>query len=121
MDLSFKMKIQNEFSQNAEIYDNFNVIQTKVVAELIGKITEKPESILDIGCGRGAVYKFISWPLKKFVGIDFAEGMIKLYPKKKNVELYVNQKSFYFFFIDDLSLKVKILSYRLNFYYSGVL
>ena len=47
------MKIQNEFSQNAEIYDDFNVIQTKVVAELIGKITEKPESILDIGCGRG--------------------------------------------------------------------
>ena len=83
------MKIQNEFSQNAKAYNNFNVIQTKVAEELICTITDKPASILDIGCGRGGMYKSISWPLEKFVGIDFAEGMIELHPKEKNVELFV--------------------------------
>lgn len=83
------MKIQNEFSQNAKAYSNFNVIQTKVAEELICKISDKPESILDIGCGRGGIYRSVSWPLKKFVGIDFAKGMIELHPKEKNVELFV--------------------------------
>ena len=83
------MKIQNEFSQNAEVYDNFNIIQTKVIEKLIECIHNKPKSILDIGCGRGGMYKSISWPLKKFVGIDFAEGMIELHPKEENVELFV--------------------------------
>ena len=83
------MKIQNEFSQNAKAYNNFNVIQTKVAEELIGTITDKPASILDIGCGRGGMYRSIFWPLEKFVGIDFAEGMIELHPKEENVELFV--------------------------------
>lgn len=83
------MKIQNEFSQNAKAYNNFNIIQTKVAKELIDKITDAPESVLDIGCGRGGMYKIISWPLKKFVGIDFAEGMIELHPKEQNVELFI--------------------------------
>jgi malonyl-CoA O-methyltransferase len=83
------MKIQNEFSQNAKAYNNFNIIQTKVAKELIDKITDTPESVLDIGCGRGGMYKIISWPLKKFVGIDFAEGMIELHPKEQNVELFI--------------------------------
>lgn len=83
------MKIQNEFSQNAKAYDSFNVIQAKVAEELICEISDKPESVLDIGCGRGGMYKSISWPLKRFVGIDFAEGMIELHPKAKNLELFV--------------------------------
>lgn len=83
------MRIQNEFSQNAGNYNTYNIIQTKVTEELIQAISDKPESILDIGCGRGGAYNFISWPLKKFVGIDFAEGMIELHPKKQNIELFV--------------------------------
>jgi len=83
------MKIQNEFSQNAKAYNSFNVIQAQVAEELICTITDKPESILDIGCGRGGMYRSIFWPLKKFVGIDFAEGMIELHPKEENVELFV--------------------------------
>ncbi len=83
------MKIQNEFSQNAKAYNNFNVIQTKVAEELICTITDKPASVLDIGCGRGGMYRSISWTLDKFVGIDFAEGMIELHPEEKNVELFV--------------------------------
>lgn len=83
------MKIQNEFSQNAKAYNNFNVIQTKVAEELICTIIDKPASVLDIGCGRGGMYRSISWTLEKFVGIDFAEGMIELHPKEENVQLFV--------------------------------
>ncbi len=83
------MKIQNEFSQNAKAYNSFNVIQTKVAKELMCTITDKPASVLDIGCGRGGMYKSIFWPLKIFVGIDFAEGMIKLHPKETNIELFI--------------------------------
>lgn len=83
------MKIQNEFSKNAKAYNSFNVIQTKVAKALMCTITDKPASVLDIGCGRGGLYRSIFWPLKKFAGIDFAEGMIALHPKEKNVELFV--------------------------------
>jgi len=84
------MKIQNEFSKNAKAYDHLKVIQKKVAEVLVCKISDdEPGSILDIGCGSGGVYRSINWPLKKFVGIDFAEGMIALHPKEKNIELFV--------------------------------
>lgn len=83
------MKIENEFSQNAKDYNTYNIIQTKVITELINMISDKPKSVLDIGCGRGGIYKSITWPLKKFIGIDFAQGMIDLHPKEQNVELSI--------------------------------
>ena len=83
------MKIQNEFSQNAKDYNTYNIIQTKVVDKLISMITDQPNRLLDIGCGRGGIYKSIRWPLKKFIGIDFAQGMIDLHPKEQNVELSI--------------------------------
>lgn len=83
------MKIQTEFSQNAKDYNTYNIIQTKVIKELISKIADNPRTILDIGCGRGGIFKSITWPLKKFIGIDFAQGMIDLHPKQENVELSV--------------------------------
>ncbi len=83
------MKIQNEFSQNAGNYNKYNIIQTKVAKELIDAITDTPLSILDIGCGRGEMYKSISWPLKKFVAVDFAEGMLELHPAGEYIELFV--------------------------------
>jgi len=84
------MKIQNEFSQNAENYNTYNIIQTKVIEEIIHTISDdKPKSLLDIGCGRGGLYKSIPWSLTKFIGLDFAQGMIDLHPKKENIELAV--------------------------------
>jgi len=83
------MKIQNAFSRNARAYNQFNVIQQKVAEELIGKISDTPASILDIGCGRGGMYRSVSWPLKEFVGIDFAEGMLALHPKAEHIELFI--------------------------------
>jgi malonyl-CoA O-methyltransferase len=81
------MKIQREFSQNARAYDEVNIIQKKVVKRLISKIMDTPASMLDIGCGNGTVFKQIDWKLEHFVGMDFAEGMLALHPKKTSVTL----------------------------------
>jgi malonyl-CoA O-methyltransferase len=81
------MKIQREFSQNANDYEKVNIIQRRVVHALLSHIGDSPENILDIGCGSGAVYKALSWPVQTFVGVDFAEGMLSLHPKDTPVTL----------------------------------
>ena len=81
------MKVQNEFSRKAEGYNSFRVIQQRVIEEVLRRMPDEPESILDIGCGSGHLYNAISWPLKRFTGIDFAQSMIDLHPKSENVEL----------------------------------
>jgi malonyl-CoA O-methyltransferase len=81
------MKVQQEFSQNAKAYEEVNVIQKKVLRELIREIDDTPRHILDIGCGSGTLYKAIDWPITHFVGIDFAQGMLELHPKEPSVTL----------------------------------
>ena len=46
----------------------------------------KPEKILDLGCGSGAICKEIHWDYSSFLGIDFAQGMLDLHPKSKKIE-----------------------------------
>jgi len=84
------MQVQNEFSQNAKDYNTYNIIQTKVIEELLTQLSDKPTSLLDIGCGRGGIYKSISWPIEKFIGVDFAQGMLDLHPTEANIELFIN-------------------------------
>ena len=76
------MKVQNEFSKYADQYGNYNIIQEKVVRKLIGDLVEQPENILDLGCGKGALFNTVSWPVEHFVGVDFAPGMLELHPKE---------------------------------------
>jgi malonyl-CoA O-methyltransferase len=80
--------IKNQFSKNANAYDNHNIIQNRVVKKLLEKITESPQYILDIGCGSGAIYKSMTWHPKKFVAVDFAKEMLEMHPKSENTELY---------------------------------
>ncbi len=82
------MKIQSEFSRYAEQYGNYNIIQEKVVAKLLADLSDKPEHIVDLGCGKGALVSAIDWPVAHFVGVDFAPRMLELHPKaKENVGL----------------------------------
>ena len=81
------MQVSTEFSKYASHYGQYNVIQNKVVKHLLSFVKEKPEYILDLGCGRGAVVENIDWEYKHFVGIDFAKGMLDLHPKSKKIEL----------------------------------
>ncbi len=82
------MKIQSEFSRYADQYGNYNIIQDKVVVKLLDDLHDQPKRILDLGCGKGALFSAIDWPVEHFVGVDFAPRMLELHPKTaKNVAL----------------------------------
>jgi len=81
------MNIQESFSQNAHTYGRLNIIQKKVLEALMEKIDDAPARILDIGCGRGGVYKAIDWNIEQFIGMDFAPGMLALHPKNDHIIL----------------------------------
>jgi len=59
-----------------------------VVSKLLNDLNEHPGRILDLGCGKGALFSAIDWNIEHFVGVDFAPGMLELHPKEgSNVEL----------------------------------
>ena len=76
------MKVQREFSRYADDYGNYNIIQEQVVAKLINDLQSRPEHILDLGCGEGALFNAIDWHVEHFVGVDFAQRMLELHPKE---------------------------------------
>jgi malonyl-CoA O-methyltransferase len=80
------MKISLEFSKHANEYELHNIIQKKVIQKLLTDLSVKPNSILDLGCGSGALCESIPWKYKHFVGVDFAPGMLELHPKSKKIE-----------------------------------
>lgn len=82
------MKISSEFSKYAEHYGSHNVIQNKVVDKLLSHIKGEPKKLLDLGCGRGAVCKGISWDYESFTGVDFAPGMLELHPNSQKIECF---------------------------------
>ncbi len=87
-DFSIADTAATEFSRRAKSYRRYNIIQQKVVKHLMAKITSKPSTILDLGCGNGAVYELIDWNIKRFVGIDKADTMCHLHPKNNHIKLF---------------------------------
>ena len=79
--------VSSEFSKYAISYETNNTIQNKVVEKLLSYHRIQPKTILDLGCGSGAVCKAINWEYKEFVGVDFAKGMLEIHPKSENIEL----------------------------------
>jgi len=80
------MKVSSEFSKHAQHYGSYNVIQNKVIEKLLTTLKFKPQNILDLGCGSGALCKNIDWEYQHFTGVDFAPGMLELHPKAPNCE-----------------------------------
>ncbi len=80
------MNISSEFSKHASEYGSYNIIQNKVIKKLLRKIKVKPNCILDLGCGNGALHNSLTWKYEHFTGVDFAPGMLELHPKAKNCE-----------------------------------
>jgi malonyl-CoA O-methyltransferase len=80
------MKVSTEFSKYATHYGTYSIIQNSVVEKLLSYVKAKPLSILDLGCGSGAVVQKIDWKFEHFVGVDFAPGMLELHPKANNIE-----------------------------------
>jgi len=80
------MRVSSEFSKNATHYEFHNIIQNRVIDKLLKSLNYKPNYILDLGCGSGALCEKIDWKYKHFVGVDFAPGMLELHPKSKKIE-----------------------------------
>ena len=106
------MKVSSEFSKYALLYTSHNIIQNRVVEKLLEKVTVKPQSIIDIGCGRGAICKGIDWEYKNFLGVDFALGMLQLHPKSSKI------KTLYGDFDDDKLFK-KLVNYDCDYIMSA--
>ena len=76
-----------EFSKNSNHYNSYNFIQKKVVKKLLEAVNFKPNTILDLGCGDGLVYKNLGFKVDKFVGVDLSTSMLDLHPKSSEVFL----------------------------------
>lgn len=81
------MKIGHQFSKYALEYQTLSTIQNAVAQKLLSLVRGEPKKILDLGCGSGALCEKISWEYELLCGIDFADGMLSLHPKSKNIEL----------------------------------
>jgi malonyl-CoA O-methyltransferase len=79
------MSVKNQFSINASDYNQYNIIQNKVIQSILKKISSKPNSILDLGCGTGDLYNLIDWPIKNYHAVDFSEKMLMIHPKAEEV------------------------------------
>jgi len=80
-----------EFSRFAHSYGQYNMIQARVVQELIAMLPEKRlGTVLDIGCGSGAVYQTIrevGIAYERFVALDASEAMLQRHPDGSDIEI----------------------------------
>ncbi len=106
------MRVSSEFSKYAAHYGANSLIQDKVALKLLNSVQNKPQRILDLGCGSGAICKKIDWDYKRFTGVDFAPGMLELHPKSKTIE------SIYGDFNDD-TLFDNLLTYQYDYIFSA--
>jgi len=81
------MSIKNQFSKHANKYNNFNIIQQLAAKALVRDIKNKPKNILEIGCGSGQVFKYISWNIDKYHALDFSLSMCKLHPQNDRINI----------------------------------
>lgn len=96
------MNVVHEFSRFAKQYNSHNIIQNRVAKELVSKIDKNYyASIVDIGCGSGAIYKNIlnsDIEFSKFIALDFSTEMLELHPVssiiKKNIFDFNNIENF---------------------------
>jgi malonyl-CoA O-methyltransferase len=86
------MRIKEQFEKSAISYEEYSIVQNLGALALINEIKEPINSIIDLGCGSGRVYKELkrkNIKFNRFYGIDFAKSMINLHPKESNIELIV--------------------------------
>ena len=91
-----------EFSRFADEYEKYNIIQNKV-ARSVAKIATKVDcsSILDIGCGSGALYKLLGidcTKVERYYALDLSQQMLRKHPQNNCVHKIVldfNDKDFF--------------------------
>ncbi len=85
------MSIINEFSKHAKYYQKYSLIQRDLAKELLKLSPKMVESILELGCGSGTLFKEIKKSkkifFKEYIAIDISKEMLKLHPKESNLRL----------------------------------
>ena len=81
------MSVKKQFSKYANQYNNHNIIQQIVAKSIVRDIKNEPKRILELGCGSGQIYKYISWDVEYYKAIDFSESMCELHPKASNIKV----------------------------------
>lgn len=106
------MKISSEFSKYASHYGTYNIIQNKVIDKLLSMVKTEPKNILDLGCGRGDLCQNIGWKYDKFMGVDFAPGMLELHPRSEKIEAIYGD-------FNDEELFKKLFTYKFDYILSA--
>lgn len=106
------MSVKNQFSKHASEYNNFNIIQQIAAKALVRDIKGKPRKILEIGCGSGQVYKYITWDVENYQAIDFAPSMCELHPQNElvSVDCFDFDSEKFFSFLEDKSFDIVLSS-----------
>lgn len=81
------MSVKNQFSKHANKYNSFNIIQQIAAKALVRDIKDRPKNILEIGCGSGQVYKYITWDIEKYNAVDFSSSMCEMHPRNSKLEV----------------------------------
>jgi len=91
------MNTINSFSRHSSTYSNYASVQTQVARDLLLIIKTPFSSILDIGCGDGAIYKHYPYEIKKFIAVDQSLEMLALHPSLKVLkkQYSFNDKNFF--------------------------
>lgn len=79
------MRHLQEFSRFAKEYAQYNQVQNQVSKDLLAMLKSRPNSIIDIGCGSGTLYKNIDWPLDAFYALDYSKEMLDNHPTHNSI------------------------------------
>lgn len=82
-----KQNINKQFSQYANEYNNYNIIQQIVSKALVRDIDNEPKKILELGCGSGQIFKNIDFDYDYYKAIDFSKSMCDIHPKALNLDV----------------------------------
>ena len=81
------MSVKNQFSKHANEYNDYNIIQQIAAKALVRDIKNEPKNILEVGCGSGQVFKYISWNIDTYNAVDFSSSMCELHPKSEKIKI----------------------------------
>ena len=84
------MKVAQEFSRFAATYERHNRIQAMVAKRLVSMLPEESyDSILDLGCGSGEVYRNLrrqGIDFGRLTAVDISDEMLLRHPSDEGVE-----------------------------------
>ncbi|MEY4504079.1 MAG: hypothetical protein RL154_372 [Pseudomonadota bacterium] len=74
------------FERYADEYMKHSVVQNEL-AQHIAKKIGNTNSVLDLGCGGGAIWNALDVKPNSFIGLDISQNMLSLHPVSNNIKL----------------------------------